>query len=237
MEIYWTKIKEIIEETPEIRTYHLECPVGVTWEEGAHIHLALEGFNAGDKPNRALVRHMSISTVQKETTIGITTRLKEERSEFKTILGNLAIGDQVAVFKIKSNLALRRENRNVYLLSSGVGLASFRPLVLQYLADNKEINKIHSLHISDKKDRLFESVFNGQSTPALTSEVVNQRSDYYDSVQSLAVDKEGLFYLVGSDEFLTQNISLLLEAGIPAGQIVIDKHENKRALFLSEAAV
>ena len=133
MEIYWTKIKEIIEETPEIKTFHLECPEGVTWEEGAHIHLALEGFNAGEKPNRALVRHMSISTVQKEAAIGITTRLKAERSEFKTILGNLSIGDQVAVFKIKSNLALRREERNVYLLSSGVGLASFRPLVLQYL--------------------------------------------------------------------------------------------------------
>lgn len=237
MEIYWTKIKEIIEETPEIRTYHLECPAGVTWQEGAHIHLALEGFNAGDKPNRALVRHMSISTVPQETVIGITTRLKEERSEFKTILGNLAIGDQVAVFKIKSNLALRRENRNVYLLSSGVGLASFRPLVLQYLTDSNQINKIHSLHIADRSDRLFDAIFTEQSTSAFHAEVVNQRHDYYTSVKTLATDKEGLFYIVGSDEFLTQNIALLLAAGIKAEQIVIDKHENKRALFLTEAVV
>lgn len=237
MEIYWTKIKEIIEETPEIRTYHLECPAGVTWQEGAHIHLALEGFNAGDKPNRALVRHMSISTVPQETVIGITTRLKEERSEFKTILGNLAIGDQVAVFKIKSNLALRRENRNVYLLSSGVGLASFRPLVLQYLTDSNQINKIHSLHIANNSDRLFDSLFKEQSTSAFQAEIVNQRNDYYNSVKMLAADKEGLFYIVGSDEFLTQNISLLLAAGITTEQIVIDKHENKRALFLTEATV
>ena len=41
MEIYWTKIKEIIEETPEIKTFHLECPEGVTWEEGAHIQKVL----------------------------------------------------------------------------------------------------------------------------------------------------------------------------------------------------
>lgn len=232
MEIYWTKIKEIIEETPEIKTFHLECPKGVTWEEGAHIHLALEGFNAGEKPNRALVRHMSISTVQKEMAIGITTRLKAERSEFKTILGNLSIGDQVAVFKIKSNLALRREDRNVYLLSSGVGLASFRPLVLQYLTDGSQIKQLHSLNISAQRDTLFQSIFTSQAAKNFDVTVVNQRADYYAGVKAFAKDQEGLFYIVGSDEFLEQNIAILREAGIPIEQIIIDKHPMKRELFL-----
>ena len=232
MEIYWTKIKEIIEETPEIKTFHLECPEDVTWEEGAHIHLALEGFNAGEKPNRALVRHMSISTVQKEAAIGITTRLKAERSEFKTILGNLSIGDQVAVFKIKSNLALRREDRNVYLLSSGVGLASFRPLVLQYLADGSKIKQLHSLNISAQTDTLFQSIFTSQAAKNFDVTVVNQRAAYYAGVKAFAKDREGLFYIVGSDEFLEQNIAILREAGIPIEQIIIDKHPMKRELFL-----
>lgn len=235
MEIYWTKIKEIIEETPEIKTFHLECPEGVTWEEGAHIHLALEGFNAGEKPNRALVRHMSISTVQKEAAIGITTRLKAERSEFKTILGNLSIGDQVAVFKIKSNLALRREGRNVYLLSSGVGLASFRPLVLQYLTDGSQIKQLHSLNISAQRDTLFQSIFTSQVAKNFDVTVVNQRTEYYAGVQAFAKDQEGLFYIVGSDEFLEQNIALLRGEGIPVEQIIIDKHQMKRDLFLAKA--
>lgn len=235
MEIYWTKIKEIIEETPEIKTFHLECPEGVTWEEGAHIHLALEGFNAGEKPNRALVRHMSISTIQKEAAMGITTRLKAERSEFKTILGNLSTGDQVAVFKIKSNLALRREDRNVYLLSSGVGLASFRPLVLQYLADGSQVKRLHSLNISAQTDTLFQSIFTSQAAKNFDATVVHQRADYYAGVQAFAKDREGLFYIVGSDEFLEQNIALLRQEGIPVEQIIIDKHQMKRDLFLAKA--
>lgn len=90
MQIYWTKINKIVEESPEIRTYFLDCPEDFTWEEGSHTHLALEGFNAGDKPNRSLVRHMSISTLPEENTIGITTRIREQCSEYKAILMYLA---------------------------------------------------------------------------------------------------------------------------------------------------
>lgn len=234
MKIYWTKITQIIEETPEIRTYHLECPEGVTWEEGAHIHLALEGFNAGEQPNRALVRHMSISTIPNETAIGITTRMKKECSEFKTKLGQLTVGDQVAVFKIKSNLALRRENDNVYLLSSGVGLASFRPLVLEYFEDNTQVNCIHSLNVSAQSDTLFSGIFTTQAEKKFVAEVVNSRDAYYTAVKKLASDQTGRFYIVGSDAFLTQNIEVLLAAGVPAEQIMLDKHETKRAAFFEE---
>src|SRR5699024_9553057 len=107
-----------------------DCPEGFTWEEGAHTHFAFEGVNAGDKPNRSLIRHMSISTLPHEKSIGITTRIKEECSEFKNILRHLEIGHEVALFKTYSNLPLKREDKNVYLLSSGVGLATFRPLVV-----------------------------------------------------------------------------------------------------------
>src|SRR5690625_5478770 len=86
MKIYWTKINKIIEESQEVKTYLLDCPEGFTWEEGAHTHFALEGFNAGDKPNRSLIRHMSITTLPNENSIGITTRIKEQcsRSEEHT---------------------------------------------------------------------------------------------------------------------------------------------------------
>ena len=116
MQIYWTKINKIIEETPEVKTYLLDCPEDFTWEEGSHTHFALEGFNAGDKPNRSLIRHMSISTLPHEDSIGITTRIREKCSEFKTILSNLEVGNEVAIFKTHSNVPLKREDKNVYLL-------------------------------------------------------------------------------------------------------------------------
>ena len=233
MQIYWTKINKIIEETPEVRTYLLDLPEGFTWQEGSHTHFALEGFNAGEKPNRGLIRHMSISTLPHENSIGITTRIREQCSEFKAALRNLEIGDEVAIFKTHSNVPLKREDKNVYLLSSGVGLATFRPLVLDYFERADQVNQIHSLNIDSSKDFLFTNVFESAPDKKFTSQFVDNRSDYYERVMKLAADKDGLFYVVGSDDFLMENIKLLREQGVKTEQIMLDKREQSLPDFLS----
>lgn len=233
MQIYWTKINKVIEETPEVKTYMLDCPEGFTWEEGAHTHLALEGFNAGEKPNRSLVRHMSISTLPHENSIGITTRMKEQCSEYKTILRSLEVGSDVALFKTHSNVPLKREDKNVYLLSSGVALATFRPIVLEYFKRADNVNQVHSLNIDSTKDFLFKDVFETTLDKKFTSQFVDNRKDYYEEVKNLAADKDGLFYIVGSDEFLEQNIEVLREQGINPEKIMLDKHEQTLSKFLS----
>lgn len=233
MQIYWTKINKIIEETPEVKTYLLDCPEDFTWEEGAHTHFALKGFNAGDKPNRSLIRHMSISTLPNENSIGITTRIREQCSEFKAILRNLEVGHEVALFKTNSSVPLRREGKNIYLLSSGVGLATFRPLTLEYFERADNVNQIHSLNIDSSKDFLFTNIFQSSPDKKFMSQFVDNRQDYYDEVNNLAKDKDGLFYVVGSDEFLVQNIEVLYEQGIKPEQIMLDKHEQRRTEFLS----
>lgn len=52
-------------------------------------------------------------------------------------------------------------------------------------------------------------------------------------MKNLAADKDGLFYVVGSDEFLIQNIEVLREQGINPEQIMLDKHERQLPDFLS----
>lgn len=231
MQIYWTKINKIIEETSEVKTFLLDLPEGFTWEEGAHTHLALEGFNAGDQPNKSLVRHMSISTLPNEQTVGITTRIRELCSEFKSILRNLKVGDKVALFKIHSNVPLKREDKDIYLLSSGVGLATFRPLVLTYLERPDNINRIHSLNVDSTKNFLFTDVFESAPDKNFTSQYVDNRKDYYEELKKLAADQDGLFYVVGSDEFIMQNIDVLREQGIKPEQIVLDKRERQLPNF------
>jgi len=233
MQIYWTKINKIIEETAEVKTYLLDCPEDYTWEEGAHVHMALEGFNTGDKPNRSLIRHMSIATLPSEDSIGITTRIREQCSEFKAILRTLEVGNEVAIFKTHSNVPLKREDKNVYLLSSGVGLATFRPLVLDYFERADNVNQIHSLNVDSSKDFLFPTIFESAPDKKFTSQFVDNRKDYYEEVKILAADMNGLFYVVGSDEFLVQNIEVLREQGIKPEQIMLDKHKQQRPEFLS----
>ncbi|KAB8138013.1 dihydropteridine reductase [Gracilibacillus oryzae] len=233
MQIYWTKINKIIEETPEVKTYLLDLPEGFTWQEGSHTHFAFEGFNAGDKPNRSLIRHMSISTLPHENSIGITTRIREQCSEFKAILRSLEVGNEVAIFKTHSNVPLKREDKNVYLLSSGVGLATFRPLVLDYLNRADNVNQIHSLNIDSSKDFLFPDVFESAPDKKFTSQFVDNRNEYYDEVKKLAADKDGLFYIVGSDEFLVENMEVLRDQGIKPEQIMLDKREQQLPELLS----
>lgn len=233
MQIYWLKIKKIIDETAEIKTYLLERPDGFTWDEGAHTHFAMKGFNAGSQPNRSLVRHMSISTVPAEDAIGITTRIKEQCSEFKSILKQLKIGDEAALFKTYTNLPLRRTGASVYLLSSGVGLATFRSIALDYFNRPEGIAHMHSLNIESSRQFLYPDIFQSAPDRNFTAQFVDNRPAYYEAVQKLAADQNGLFYIVGSDEFLTQNITVLRENGISAEQIMLDKHEEQRAKLLA----
>ncbi|SDC49744.1 ferredoxin--NADP+ reductase [Pelagirhabdus alkalitolerans] len=232
MQIYWTKINKVIEESSEVRTYLLECPEGFTWEEGAHTHFAMKGFNASDKPNRSLVRHMSISTLPDEGLIGITTRIKEHCSEFKSIVKNLDIGDEVALFKTQSNVPIKNEGKSIYLLSSGVALATFRPLVMKYFEDSSNINEVYSLNIESSRQFLFTDLFTTAVDKSFTSKFVDNRFDYYEEVKRLASDQEGFFYIVGSDEFLRENIKLLKEFGIKYENIILDKHEQAKREFL-----
>ncbi len=233
MQIYWTKINKIIEETPEVKTYLLDRPEDFSWKEGAHTHFALKGFNAGDKPNRGLIRHMSISTLPHENSIGITTRIRELCSEFKATLRSLEVGDEVAIFKTHSNIPLKREDKNVYLLSSGVGLATFRPLVLDYFACAENVNHVHSLNIDSSKDYLFTTIFESAPDKKFISQFVDNRKDYYEEVKNITADKDGLFYIVGSDEFLLQNIELLREQGIKSEQIMLDKRQQQLSELLA----
>ncbi len=233
MQIYWLKIKNIVEESDEIKTYLLERPSDFTWDEGAHTHFALKGFNTGNGPNRSLIRHMSISTIPSEDAVGITTRIQEQCSEFKSILRQLNIGDEVALFKTYTSIPLKRMGRSVYLLSSGVGLATFRSIILTYLDRPDGIKSMHSLNIESSKQFLFPDVVQSAADRNFTAQFVDNRQTYYEEVKKLAADKEGLFYVVGSDEFLTQNIALLRESGIASDQIMLDKHEEQKAQFLA----
>lgn len=233
MHIHWTEIDQIIEETPGTWTYMLKCPEGFTWDEGAHTHLALEGFNSGEKADKRLVRHMSIATLPEEHSIGITTRIKETGSVFKSRLKELYVGDSVALFKTHSNVPLRREDRPIYLLSCGVGIATFRPLIKKYLNDPAGIKKIHSLSIDSSANYLFSDVFTTLPDHQLSSQYVADRQTYYHEVEKLTQDNHALFYVVGSDEFLIDNIAFLRRHGIADDQITLDKHESRAGSFFS----
>lgn len=176
---------------------------------------------------------MSINNLPSDGMISFTTRIRELCSDYKTKLKSLKVGDQVALFKTHSNVPLRRENKNIYLLSAGVGLATFRPLVLNFLNNQENINQVYSLNIDSTREYLFTDIFESDTELNFIADFTYNRKQYYTEVKKLANDKEGIFYIVGSDEFLVHNIELLGENDIHPEQIMIDKREGLREEFFT----
>ena len=139
------------------------------------------------------------------------------------------------IFKTHSNVPLKREEKNVYLLSSGVGLATFRPLVLEYLSNAEGVRSVYSLNVDSSKHYLFQDVFETNPENQFTAQFVDSRAEYYEAVKGFADDADGLYYIVGSDEFLKENIELLRGRGVAREQILLDKREQSMAEFLPDA--
>src|SRR5699024_5045630 len=125
----------------------------------------------------------------------------------------LEVGSEVAFFKTFTNVPLKREDKNVYLLSAGVGLATFRPLVLNYFNHPDHIKHMHSLNIDSSKDFLFTDVFEEAADKGFTSEFVDNRKGYYEKVRDLAADQEGIFYVVGSMNSLYKTLKCYVNKG------------------------
>lgn len=233
MKIYWTTVQKVIDEAPDTKTYMLDCPEDFVWEPGTHAHLGLEDFNVGEKPNKGLVRHMSITTLPSEEVVGFTTRIRNPKTEYKERLEELTVGSRLALFKLFTNFPLKREGKSLYFLSQGVAIASYRPLLLDYLENQEGVESIYSLNIDATEHYLFTDLFQTDPENKIRAEYVDSRDTYYQRLDQLAQDKDGLFYLVGDDHFIAENIQALRDKGLSDDQIILDKHDFQREAFFA----
>lgn len=233
MEKYKLRILEIVKESEDTRTFYLEKPQGFTWEEGAHAHFAIEGFDEGERPRNEWVRHMSIMTLPEEGKIGFTTRIPQEPSEYKMRLEKAGVGGKVVLFKLGNRMELRREERPVVLLSMGVGLATMRPLVLAYQKDPTGIPSLTSLQVDRSPDSLFRDVLASSSMTNFHHTHVPSRAAFQGQVNELLGLENPIWYLVGSDEFVLETIQHLRDHGVDDEAMVIDKKEMVRKKFFS----
>ncbi len=227
MEKYKLKVIDIVEEASGIKTYHFEKPADLTWLEGGHTHIGHVGFDEGDLPNKALVRHMSITTLPSENKLGITTKVPGSDSLFKQKLTELKIGDEAIFFKLGSRMYLRRANRPLIFLSMGVGIAAFRPAILAYHKDTSNIASIKNVNVNSSGEFLYRSELEAYADDTYINYWVQSRREFIDLLSELSHEENAIYYIVGSDEFLKDNIKLLLQSGVRKEDILLDKKEEK----------
>ena len=219
------KITDIIEEAQGTKTFLLEKPEYFTWMEGAHTHIGMLGFDEGETPNKAWVRHMSIMTLPEDNKIGITTRVYPPFSEFKGKLSGLQAGDEVVLFKVGSRMYLRREEKSVVLVSMGVGIATMRPLIKSFMKDQTGIRELTSLTIDSSETFIYKNELDQLYNPKLTKYFAGTRKEFFEMLNVISEDIDAYYYVVGSDDFLKDIIKYLKNKNIPENYILLDKKE------------
>jgi ferredoxin--NADP+ reductase len=227
MEKFKLRIIDIVEEAVGIKSYYFEKPTDLNWLEGAHVHIGHIGFDEGELPNKALVRHMSITTLSSENKLGITTKVPGSNSLFKMKLSELKIGDEVIFFKFGSRMYLRRVNRPLILLSMGVGMSTIRPMLLAYINDSSNIPSLINVNVNSTGEFLFRDEFDSHTGEAFINYWLKSRHDLVDLLSGLPYKEEAIFYVVGSDEFMKDNIKLLNSMGVHNEDIILDRKEEK----------
>ncbi|MBK1809763.1 FAD-dependent oxidoreductase [Clostridium sp. YIM B02505] len=231
------RIIDIVDEAKYTKTYYFEKPEDFTWEEGAHTHIAHVGFDAGDKPNKDLVRHMSIMTLPKENKVGITTRFSSIPSEFKDKLSNLAIGDEVVLFKVGSLMTLKRNGRPLILLSMGVGIAAMRPIILAFKEDGSNIPYVININVDSSGDFIYKDELDNLVDESYKNYWISDRQGFYKKLDQLLQIEKPVFYIVGSYEFVKSNIRMLISNNVNGEDISIDKKEWSLSEFLDNSKV
>ncbi|MBC7960250.1 MAG: hypothetical protein H7X94_10315 [Vallitaleaceae bacterium] len=219
------KIVDIVNEAKGTKTYYFNKPEDFTWEAGAHTHLGHLGFDEGERPNKNWVRHMSIMTLPSENRIGITTRVPGSSSEFKIKLSELIVGDEIIQFKLGSRMSLRRNNRPIVLLSMGVGMATMRPLILNFANHPDNIPRLVNVNVDASGEHIFKDEIDPLSSENLTNYWLNSRQTFYEALEQMMKLEQALYYIVGSDVFIKDIIARLMANNVNREDIVIDKKE------------
>lgn len=223
---YTLKVVDIKKEASSTYTYYLEKPANTSWKEGSHTHIGIAGFDAGEVPNKSLVRHMSIMTLPDENKIGFTTRFQEEMSPFKEALKEVKVGDNMSLFKVGSRMGLRREDRPIVLISMGVGLATMRPIILEYKKNDNNIPYLVNITVDNTGEFLYKDELDKLQEDTYNNVWVKNRQELYAAVQKAGRDfKDAIYYIVGSDDFLRNMIKRLTDSNVKLEDIVVDKRE------------
>lgn len=233
MEKYRLPIIEIIDEAPNIKTFVFEKPKDFTWDEGAHIHMAINGYDIGEKVNKDLVRHLSISSLPNEDKLAVTTKFYEMRSQFKTALLEAGVGDEAIFFKVGSRLKLVDKNPNVVLLSMGVSIASMRPIILTYLEDKKGVEKLTNINVSKAGEGIYRKELDIISDDSFENVWIENRNDLTAYLEKMDFSLPTTFYITGSDLFLQNMINYLIGQGVTPDNIIIDKKDLARQEFFN----
>ncbi len=228
--MYQVKLLDVIEESKDVHTYKFEKPDELSWKSGDHIHIATSSFFDGKEVDRDLVRHMSIINHPTDDFIGITTRVPGSSSKFKHTMEGMSIDDEMILFKVGSHMGLRRENRPILMVSMGVGIATFKPLLEEADQDRTGLTKVVHYNVDSKQERIYGDALESMNSPVIQHKYFSSREAFHERLWRSLHNEKPILYIVGSRAFMEDVVTRAVQMGIPTEDIMIDR-KNKDVLL------
>lgn len=219
-------LQEVIKEAPDTYTFKFDVPANIQWAPGAYAHFLCSDLRNGKPMKKDLVRELSIMSHPDEKYIGITTRIRSNPSEFKQTMLSLKPGDEIRIFKLGNHINKRKmPDKPRVFISMGVGIATFRPLIIDGLKQTAPTSRVTNINIDRSGSFVYQQEVEKLPPDKVKNILVTKREDLYTSIaKCIEQQPDNIFYVVGS-KALNNNISEYLVAnGISKKAIVFDKH-------------
>ena len=217
------KVKDIIKHSENAFSFDFESDTPFEWREGdyAKWFVDIDGSTVGQK--------FSFATLPEEKIVRFTTRIREERSDYKQELTKFGIGDHVEISVPEGNFHLRRNGKPALLLSNGVGIATMRSLIKAYERDASDVRGMTQINV-DATESIYRAELDALAKKNTTFESIytDHRSDFYEAVKttlSRIQARTGVnptVYVVGSYRFGEDVTHFLKASGIAQEEIFKD---------------
>lgn len=221
------EVTNIIEHNDETVSFDFVSVLPMYWSEGnsSKLFLNINGDYVG--------KTFSYATLPDENVIRFTTRIRDNRSNYKNKMAKLSVGDIIDVSEPSGSFELKRDGRPALLLSNGVGIATMRSLIKSYEQNQNGIGSLTQVNV-DRSGEIYKDEFlniEGRQTQ-FTSVYTSNRNEFYDKV--LFESQRLMFgtgmipniYIVGSDNFIIDTMSYLTTLGINTRDIYTDGQMN-----------
>lgn len=222
---YKVELQSIRKEATDTYTFFFTKPNDFEWDEGVCVKLANSNFHPEDaESDFENVRHLTIVTLPQENAVAFTTRIRRPRSAFKNQLLSSEMGTSFYISHPESKMALKRVNRSIVLISSGVSIATMRPLIKAFANDCSKIPGLTHLHVDSSSEFIYQQELDSlaKTIPGLQNYFIQSRPDFYSQLDEI-FNSQSIYYLVGSDQFIIALGKKLLEKGININSLILDK--------------
>ena len=128
------------------------------------------------------------------------------------------------MFKIGNHLKNKNTQKNVVLISMGVGIATFRPFILEQQKDTTSDQFITNINIDRSGEFVYANELKTYAKPQLKNIFVTTRDELYKNIDICTSEANKTYYIVGSQAFNKDIGAYLTERNVAKSHIIFDKH-------------